>query len=247
MSGDMKFREFVYMYEEKIIIKSDHLGVNRLEQIYSIIGDMNMMDIIPMYIMEVVSLIQNSMAPGTADKYFRFLKRAFDFAQKEGYISENPMKHIELPQYKREVRNTKILESQRKCLMVLIEASKQKTFLQMMSIIGLPFNVARALFWDDIDFVGDILNVRYAVKDRVTDINARYLMDSDKQRKIHIPPFIMKGLMEIYEKQTASIRNKNEVTSLHRPIFQSSDGRLYGRGNEILIMETFSTMIFLGI
>lgn len=216
--GDGSFEDWtVYwleVYARPYVKPETYAGYERTanNHIFPHLGNMNIREIQPVHIQNMVNELQKNLAPTTLRSVCRLLKSILKTACEKEVISHSPYQDIRLPRVRKNAPRVLTFAEQRKLEKELYRTNELEYLLCLYT--GLRVGELCALRWKDIDFESNMLYVRHSVQ-RIpvkNDINrTKLILSSPKSessiRDIPIPYFIEEMLRLRKEETRADLED----------------------------------------
>lgn len=200
--ADMVYKEYVKVklaYNTQQIYK--HAYNNH---ILPQLGVMDLKDIKPIHIQKFTNKLASKLKPTSVSNILGCLSKTMSFAQKWGYIEQNPCICVEKPKLERN-NNTELLSLEEMEKLVDYYMHKEKDLMHKSAFClaigcGLRNSEIRALTIEDIDFGSGLINVDkqigIKIEDGVKVIGNTTTKTPSSIRKIYAPKFVLEALKE---------------------------------------------------
>lgn len=121
-------------------------------------------------------------APRTFKRFMRYASNVFDFAIKNDFIEQNPMKKVMIPRIKEVAEKPKDFYSRDELINFLIcarkESFEQYIFFRVLAFSGMRAGELLALTWNDVNFDKRLISVNKTATNGIN--NRRFISDSTK-------------------------------------------------------------------
>ncbi|MGY0186388.1 tyrosine-type recombinase/integrase [Lactococcus petauri] len=226
---DEVFKEWREIRDEELKASSVHTETWAFIKFLKKFGTKTISDVTAQEIQRFI--LDLNLAPTTRVIRKTYYNLLFEYAQKVGYIKNNPMLQVVLPKIRTtsdDVRRKQNGFLDRKEMRLILDYGyslskyrRQTALFEFMFLTGLRIGELLALKWEDIDFKKMSLTVNHTLNLHGYVANARQLL-SPKTAHSYRTISLNKRCMEILELFSSESYDKEFI-------FVSEKGRIYGR------------------